>query len=220
MKRLLFRVSLITALVVGVPAIGGATTISLDFSSNVGGAVSFGGGNFTFDGGFHNTDANIDGVTENSLIGLFGSIQGTFAIGPITTDAGLSTASVTGQGQLSISDGVDTFSADLQWVDISQQGSGGGLNAINGEVNLSNFAYTGSNTGLLALLTSGSGAVTATFQFDPAETLSALKAVPAARPHSTSYSGSLYSVPDGGTTLWLLGGALLGLGFLQRRLNG
>lgn len=223
MRRLSLGVWLSFAVLVGTPVVAAATTISLDFSSVTGAKVSFANGNFTFVDSPAGNDFQVT-LADASLFGLYGNIDGTFSIGAITTTGLVSRAPVSGTGQFKIYDGVSgTFSANLGWVDIYQLGTSGAVNTV-GAVNLSDFAYTGSNPGLLALLHNGEGSVTATFQFIPKKSLATLKTATAAKPLTTSYSGSVESisvesdpVPDGGATITLLGLALAGLSIVKQR---
>ena len=155
-------------------------------------------------------------VTSGTASGLMGEMTGTFTIGTITTIGGVSSASVSGSGTFVIHDGVNTLSATLTWVDITQNGTGDNLN-ITGTVNLTGITYGGSNADLVALRNAGNGANVLTFQFVPAVTLATLRNGPG--PNSTSFSGTVATLPDGGTTVALLGLALTGLEGLRRRMK-
>jgi len=189
-----------------------ALALQIDYSNTTGSSINFdGSGNFTF-----NPSANSFILTSSSAAGLLGDISGTFNIGTITTSGALSSAPVSGTGELVIHDGASNFKATLQWVDIMQLGTGGTLND-QGTVSLTGISYGGTNPDLLALLNAGSGINVLTFQFAPAVSLSDL----ASSAHSTSFSGSIFGpqvVPDGGMTATLLGLALSGLALVRRSL--
>lgn len=183
--------------------------VTFDYSST-------GGSSITFDGLTHFTFAPIANnfmVTSGTATGLMGEMTGVYTIGTITTIGGVSTASVSGSGTFVIHDGVNTLTATLTWVDITQNGTGDNLN-ISGTVNLTGITYGGSNADLVALRNAGNGANVLTFQFVPAVTLAELRNGPG--PHSTSFSGTVATLPDGGTTVALLGLALTGLEGLRR----
>jgi hypothetical protein len=63
----------------------------------------------------------------------------------------------------------------------------------------------------------GTAANVLTFQFVPAVTLAVLRDGPGS--HSTSFSGTVVSLPDGGTTIMLLGVGLGALGMARRFLK-
>ena len=154
------------------------------------------------------------------LLGLYGSVQGTYGYlnKDITTTGGLQEAtpvtliSGTGTNIFTIWDSSGfALTGNVNWVDIDTFGITGGLNT-EAKINLSNFAYSGTDLNLKKLSRSQADVV-ATFQFNPAESLKALEH----GTHNTSYSGTISTVPDGGVTLMLLGGALFGLETLRRR---
>ena len=155
-------------------------------------------------------------VTTGTAAGLFGNITGTFTIGTITVNGTTESAPVTGSGTFVIHDGANDLTATLQWVDITQMGTGGTLN-IQGVVNLTNITYAGTNADLVALRNAGNAANVLTFQFVPAVDLITLSN--GGVDHSTSYSGTVGTLPDGGTTVALLGLALTGLEGLRRRVK-
>jgi hypothetical protein len=206
---------------------------SINFQSVVSATVAFdGSGHFVF----RNSDGTDTGATGSSrdfavsstggvfasLIGLQGNITGTFTIGAIAScGPSCQTAPVTGSGGFSINDGAgSTFTSDLSWVDIATFGTGGLINT-SGVVNVSSFLYSGLNADLLALAAFPAGTVTASFQFAPAKSLSALTTASAA---DTSYSGTLTPSDFGGPTavpepitMFLGGTGLLLLGYAARR---
>ena len=194
-----------------------ADAIILDFAAQGDSAISFdGSGDFSFvDDTVSGYDFEVTGSTGlGTAIGTFGNIQGTFTIGTVVGNS----APVTGSGTLSIDDGVAVLTATVEFVDISQMGALGGLNTM-ATVNLSSISYVGGNSDLLALVSaSGEGIATVTYQFTAPTTLASLKVTDT----ETSYSGSITApvgVPDGGSTIMLLGLALVGLNSLRKRIN-
>jgi len=188
-----------------------AMALQIDYSTTTGSSISFNGtGGFGFNPG---SDSLI--VTSGSAAGLQGDISGTFDIGSITTSGGVSSAPVSGTGELVIHDGANNFKGTLTMVDIVQSGTGSTLNS-QGVANLTGISYGGSNADLLALAAAGNGVNVITFQFAPPVSLSAM----ANSVLSTSFSGSLFNtpqvVPDGGATVMLLGLALSGLALVRR----
>jgi len=213
MKHAIFKTGF--AILVGclMIAVHGAQAqpLTLDFANVANADIAFSGAStFAFVTGSGGEDFNItnDPGGNGSSIGLTGLIGGTFTIGTITTVGSVSTAPVTGAGSLSISG----LTATLDWVDITQVGTGGTLND-NGVLDLTNISYAGSNADLKQLAENTKGTATLTFQFIPAVSLSTLKSTA----ESTSYSGSLVNqVPDGGMTICLLGMALAGVEGVRR----
>ena len=188
-----------------------------DYSSTVGSSIMF-PGDHTFS--FSPSATNFQ-VTSGTASGLLGEMTGTFTIGTITTTiipgiGTMQTASVTGSGTFVIHDGAFTFSAVLTWVDIAQLGSGAVLNTT-GTVSLTGITYGGSNPDLVALATAGSGANVLSFQFAPTASLEELRNGPG--PHKTSFSGSVATLPDGGSTLMLLGLAVAGIAAIRPRIS-
>jgi hypothetical protein len=148
-------------------------------------------------------------------------MTGTFTIGTITSTiipglGTMSTASVSGSGTFVIHDGAFALSGMLTWVDIVQFGAGAALNTT-GTVNLTGVTYSGSNLDLQSLAAAGSGSNVLSFQFAPTVTLDQLANGPGAQ--KTSFSGSVEyegpGVPDGGSTLILLGSTLAGIAAIR-----
>lgn len=200
-----------------------AHAIALDFSSDLGASMRFNGtGNtFMFDDGPSGRDFMVTLVHDgfNDSLGLKGNIFGDFTIGAITSDGSKQSAPVTSVGGvISIFDGTTSLTGDIAWIDIYTEGNTGGLNA-GGAINVTNFSYGGSNNDLtrLATLGMGSGLAALSFQFVPAKSLTVVTTDGTTT--TTSYSGSISSssVPDGGSTLALLGGALFGAAGLRRK---
>lgn len=218
--------SIMTILTAGVLGLGlssqHADAIVLDFSSDLGSSMRFDGtgDTFRFDAGLSGLDFLVTLVHDGfgDSLGLRGNILGDFTIGSITTMGSTQSAPVTSVGGvISIFDGTTSLTADIAWIDIFTNGTIGGLNA-GGDINVTNFSYGGSNNDLMNLATLGmdSGMAALSFQFVPAQSLTTLTADGTTT--TTSYSGSIgSSVPDGGSTLALLGGALFGAAGLRRK---
>jgi hypothetical protein len=209
MKTSILKLSLILAAGMILACAGKVQAVSFDYSSTVGSTIDFDGmTHFTF-----SPITNNFRVSNGSAANFLGQMTGTFTIGTITTIGGVSSAPVTGSGTFVIHAPDGDLSATLTWVDITQNGTGDNLN-ITGTVNLTGITYTGTNADLVALRNAGNGANVLSFQFVPAVTLAQLRNGPGG--HSTSFSGTVATLPDGGTTVALLGLALTGLEGLRR----
>jgi hypothetical protein len=189
-----------------------AEAVAFTYSNTAGSSILFpGDGTFSFAPAANNLK-----ITSGTASGFLGEITGTFSIGAITTVGPVSMAPVTGTGAFDISDGTFDLTGTLNWLDMQQIGTGNSLN-ISGQVNMTGITYSGTNPDLVALASVGSAINTLTFQFTPAVSLSTLKNGPG--PNSTSFSGNVATLPDGGSTVGLLGLALLGVGFIHRRIK-
>jgi len=163
---------------------------------------------------------SVSGGTGSAL-GLTGDISGTFSFDEadiVTIAPGIQTATLTSTGTvLSIFDGTDTFTADIDGVDITSVGSTGSINT-SAVINLSNVSYTGTNADLVTfanLISTSGGVANLTFQFTTNKSLTQLKNQAL---NETSFSGSLSAVPEPATVaLALTGLPLLGLGYWSRR---
>lgn len=213
MKRWIMVLAVVAALGAGTQA--RADSMVLNFSSVVGAVIYFdGSGNFGFPnstvtGPWKGYDFQIGSESggDDSALGLYGNISGGFAIGTIHTVGLVEYATVSGPGSLTIDDGSGhLFSATLHWDSIESVGSGDSLNFTT-LLNLTNFSYSGSDADLVELANSLSGVVTASFQFTASEDLYYL----ASNAASTSYSGSITTVPEP-VSILLLGTLLIGLG--------
>jgi hypothetical protein len=195
-----------------------ANSIGIDFSNLAGAAIKFDGlSHFTFQDSATTccTGRDFQITSESglsSLVGMRGNLSGTFTIGAVTTIGALSTAPVSGSGTFSIWDGSSSFAGSLQWLDITQFGTGDLLNT-SGSINLTSFTYTGSNTDLQQLAGSSEGVLTLSFQFGSVVSLQTLKTTV----KSTSYSGSLVAEVPEPSVIYLLMTGFLGFGWLCRR---
>ncbi|WP_169978976.1 PEP-CTERM sorting domain-containing protein [Tautonia rosea] len=152
-------------------------------------------------------------------VGLFGDISGSYTFGtPITVIGPLQTASLSGSGTLTLYSPSGNFTGTITGIDIASLGTGGLINT-SGSINLTNVAYTGTNSDLIQLrdeATPNGGVTTLSFQFAQGVSLTTLLN----NPFMSSYSGSITAVPvpePGTVALALTGLPLLGLGYLSRR---
>lgn len=159
------------AVVVGVATSGFASAAMYKWegASDVGASIDFVGApsnlvTFPNIGAF---DFVVTRSDDSSLDGLKGHITtGGFNVGMITITGGLQVAPVTGTGTVSIFDGLDTLTADLQFDEISSFNNSVGL-SFSTLVNLTNVSYSGSNAGLLAVLNSIDPALSIAATFVP-----------------------------------------------------
>ncbi len=204
------RKAIVTCLALATAAVS-VKAISFEIAATAGSEIVFpGDGTFNF-----NPVANNFIITTptSPLLSLQGEMTGTWTIDAITTSSGLSVASVGGAGSLVIHDGLgEDLTADLEWLNIIQSGTVGGLNTT-GTLNVKNVSYSGSLAELQCLVPVASE--TLTFQFNPSVSLTVLKEGPG--PNTTSFSGSLTCpVPDTGVTVAMFGLGLLGLAAVRR----
>lgn len=200
-------------------------TNEFDYSGLVGADINFtGGGQFDFTPttSFKITATDLTGSADN----LQGGMSGTYTMGAITTIApGVTSAPVTGSGGFFINDGLGhMLTGTLSWLNIEQVGTGTTANYL-ASVNLTSLSYSGVNADLLTLAGQSSVIDTLNFTFVPSESLAQMEAGGLA----TSFSGSINGttpvtppppmVPDGGMTVALMGGALVALGGLRRKLG-
>ena len=193
---------------------------SLDFSSIIGANVVFNG-----TGGFYFKNAtsgvgngySFQVIDANNLpgdsVGDYGNMTGTYNIGAITTSGATQSAAVTGSGIVTINDGSFVLTGTLVWDDITTVGTGTTLN-ITGKLNVTSVTYAGSQVDLQTLAAAGSLSDTVDFTFNPAKPLTTLKNTP----EHTTFSGSITAIPDGAMTVQLLGGALLAIAAVRRKM--
>lgn len=166
------------AVVVGVAASGFASAAMYKWegSNDVGASIDFIGApinlvTFPNLGAF---DFVITRSDDGSLDGLKGLITTSgFNVGAITVLGGLEIAPVTGTGTVSIFDGTDTLTADLQFDEISSFKNSVGL-SYSTLVNLTNVLYSGTNAGLLAVRNSIDPALSIAATFVPNRPLTEL----------------------------------------------
>jgi hypothetical protein len=191
------------------------TAARLTFNGNTD-SFSFGTANSGIYNGWGFVINGSDSVPQDAL-GLLGKITGSFAVGSPTPSGAGQVATVTSSlgAQLIIDDGTDLFSGDINWIQLRTVGTGGNLN-LQGYVNLTGISYSGLNSDLNALKGSDNQA-SATVAFTFSSGLSISDLLTDGKTHSTGYTGDLASVPEAGTTVAMLGCALLALGLAQRR---
>lgn len=162
----------------------------------------------------------IEDPSPADVLGLTGSISGaykysdsglvsmplpggmTYQYAPVTLDSGAN--------QFAISDGVDSLTATISWIDIYTLGTSGGMNT-DGAINLTHFSYSGGNTTLQQLAAMDHGSAVLSFTFVPGLTLEDLES----DTHKTGYTGTINAasaVPEPGfySMLWI-GWAAVGL---------
>jgi hypothetical protein len=195
-------------------ALNSAFANGIDYSNNASTSLKLNGNStFTFTAVAGKNFTVTNDTLAGDALGLQGLISGTYTIGAVTTASGTSSAAVTGAGSFKIFDGINTFSATLQWLDISQTGTGSTLNTT-GTANLTGITYAGTKASLIDLMSAASGAANSlTFQFNPAIALSAMKT----SKKTTSFSGTVTALPEGGETLVMLGLGLSALAFVRRK---
>jgi len=219
MKRS-FAAILIAALAL-VAQTASAGPVAFDFASDVGATIKFTGTGDTID--FSSTgvwDFTITGSGSPSLVGLKGVLGGTFTVGAISNPfPGVEQAAVTtSAGTFAVNDGAgNLLTAALNLVDITVYNSLSGVLNGNGVANLSNLSYSGSNSDLHDIHNGQEQTVILTFQFSPLTKKSLAQLMTDGQVNSTSFSGSLSSVPEP-SALVLLTGAAIGLvAFVRRR---
>lgn len=223
MKRLIMP-AVICAAVVATQNRAEATFISLGFAKTAGGQLQFNGndpgvgqtGSFTFlNDGMGNNIMLVGSTGTGDSFGLMGSISGTFNIGSISTMGPIESASVSGTGSFSISDGSGGFlTGTLEWIGIETFGAAGSLNT-QALVNLSNIAYSG-NT-IQDFIDFASNPVgTSTLQFSASGPLTTLTQN-GSTTNALSFSGTLSGTPAPSAAVMLL--TMLPVGFIGMRLR-
>jgi len=209
----------LTAVVTGL-TLSAATSqaaISLDFGNANTEGIQFNGSasSFQFDPLTGSVGTPQFQVTSeqggSAAVGLYGWINnGPWAIGAITVNGSLQTASVTGTGALAVSDASGKLlTGNVNWVTIQTANYAGAINASL-VVNVSNLAYAGANADLLTFVHQA-GSLDLTFQFSPGMTLTQLTS--GAGPYTSSFSGSLSGVSAVPEPTTMIAGALLLLPF-------
>jgi hypothetical protein len=168
-------------------------------------------------------DFEINTSDLSGLIGLQGSITGTFDIGMISTGMpGQEMAPVLGSGMLVIDDNdgnpLTNFTADVTFEDVFTFGGVGAVQT-SGTGNLSNFQYNGSLADLITLAGFPGGTQRVTFQFGGNVSLTDLTTYVGSDGStitSTNYSSTVSTVPIPAAA-WLFGSAMFGMTFLGRR---
>lgn len=201
-----------------------AKAIQFDISSIPGSEIIFTGGGpgtagLTFSAG---DNFQIDGVVggSGSATGYLGSFAGSWTMGPVTTVSVVplvETAPVTGTGTLSISDGTDTLTATVAWVEATSLKTIISVATLGVTGNVTGISYSGTDPDLLAFAAGLDETAVLSFSFPPPG--QSLAELVADGTQGTSFSGNLVStavtVPDSGTTLILLGLGLCGLAFMR-----
>jgi hypothetical protein len=193
-----------------------ADDIEIDFSNVKSAGIAFtGSGAFDFfptgTNLFNFQVTNTDGLPGTSL-GFFGELTnpagGSFQMGAVSScGVNCQTASVSGAGGLTIYGGVngsdtapDTsvpdFTAQIQWVEINQLGSGVTLNDKL-VLDISNISYSGTNADLLDLKNSVDQYGTVSFTLKQGVNLQTLYNA-SSGPISESFSGQINAMPEPG----------------------
>jgi hypothetical protein len=195
-----------------------AKAITLNFQGLDGTVISFATNStfgFTSTNGYQFSISSVQGGLGDS-VGLNGFLSpgGPFTIGPITTNGGLQSASVTGTSTLHITDkGTNDLTGTINWISIATISVAGVLD-LSGQVNLSGITYpVGTNSDLTTLAAAGSASDVVTFQFVPAKDLTTLST----QGGQTSYSGSITAVPEPSTMVLALAGIFAFLSIRHRK---
>ena len=215
MKRLL--VPLLILVFGPIAPVVEADAINCDFANIPGANIRFDGSTDTLtfaDTGF---GFRINDSATPDLIGLYGTISGTFKVGAITGDPLISqTAPVTSLGgTLGIYDGTHWLTADLDWKDITVANKMVGFTNGLGAVNLSHVSYSGDDTELQALANDSDPTVVLSFLLSPSKKQSLTDLMADGKTTTASYSGSLSAVPEpSSVAMW--GGMAIGLWLVSR----
>jgi hypothetical protein len=212
---------------------------AIEFASNPGGAgiVFNGKSQFSFANStstqtshgdpaqYLGSSFSVDGVTPGMAgdsIGDLGTMSGKYTIGAITTVGSTQSAVVSGMGTLLIYDnGVKgpALKGTIDWQSISTSGTGSTLN-LSGVLNVTGVTYNGTEKDLQFFAGIGSLVETLTFSFTPGKTLTQLADYATKDTYSGALSDNLpQGVPDGASTVGLLGGGLLALGSVRRKIG-
>lgn len=141
---------------------------------------------------FNGADSSLVGWISNGPWSVNMASLYTASVGSISYQQ----ASVSGGGQLSIYDGSQTMTGNLNWTQIhtSSRGQGGLANSLS--VDLTGLAYGGANADLLALVATGNGNFNLTFQFSGSDP-SLQDLLTGTGTTTASYSGSISPVASG-----------------------
>lgn len=206
-----------------------AGTETVEFANAPNGVIQFvgngSGATFTFQGpssGSFGITAESNFTSAGTLLNLMGDITGSFSYsttGPdfVNVPGVLEQANVTtnGPAEFMIHDGSGfDFTASLLWDTITSIASGGGV-STSATVNLTNFAYQGSNEQLRELRDTTGGNVTAHFNIGSPEL--DLIALAANNTNSGSFGGTLVAATPEPTQVGLLVIGLLGIAGTIRR---
>jgi hypothetical protein len=207
----------------------------LDIAAEPGASLEFRGSGtgaaFVFNNNELGQGFDVSGSTGvGDSVGLFGALGGTysFATSSIVTAGPIQTTPVSSSGgSLTITDAVgNSLTGTVAGIDVTTFGTGGAVN-LSGGINLTNVSYSGTNADLMQFRDEASvdgGVVTISFQFVPAESLTAL-AVSGADV-TTSYSGSIAtletfpSVPEPSSLVLGCISVLGGYGLWRRKALG
>jgi hypothetical protein len=196
-----------------------AKAITLNFQGLNGTVISFATNStfgFTSTNGYQFSISSVSGGVMDS-VGLDGYVNpgGPFTIGTIQIFGSTQTAPVTGSGTLHITDTNATdLTGSVHWDSITTVGGGSGVIELTGVLNLTGIAYGGTSSDLGALAAAGAGTDDITLQFTPAQTLTQL----ASGGGQTSYSGTIYAVPE--PSAWVLVAMGTCLGVFRRGRSG
>jgi len=229
MKRIAnFSLSCVMVLALAVVP---ASAITIDLSSLPGGGIQFSGAGSSFDllgspffpnpvfplGAQMWVAGGSGGFTGSSIAYQASVLGGPFTYGPISVSGVDERALVTGPlGTFTLWDGAFALTGTVNWLEVSTHGSVGSLNAHH-IINVTGITYAGADPDLLQLAATSTAMLNLSFQYGHDMTLTQLTT--GSGPYVTSFSATISTemVPDGGTTLALLGLGLAGLGVWRRR---
>lgn len=169
--------------------------VQFDISSIPGSTINFDGNgtlaNVTFSVGSNFQIDNVIGGAGTAA-GYQGTFSGTWTLGPVTTVTVVplqETAPVTGVGALSISDGTDTLTANIAWVQATSLKTIISIGTLGFTGNVTSLSYSGSDPDLLAFATGLDQTGLLAYSFPPPG-VSLAQLVSVGR-RDTSFSGSL-----------------------------
>jgi hypothetical protein len=209
-----FRFSMITGLLLLALSFQ-AKAITLNFQGLNGTVINFDTNStfgFTSTNGYQFSISSVVGGAGDA-VNLDGYVSpgGPFTIGTIQILGLTQTAPVTGSGTLHITDALSTdLTGSIHWDTITTIGASG-IIQLTGVLNLTGITYGGANSDLGALASAGSATDDITLQF-LGQTLTQLTT----NGGQTSYSGTIFAVPEPGTWMLVAMGTCLGV-FLRGR---